>query len=67
MPCREVQCDVMGLLGEGMPRVAGSVCDTILYDMNMCAFIKARMKCRVNIGNRGWCSQLWGWVEKCVL
>lgn len=50
-----------------MPRVAGSVCDTILYDMNMCAFIKARMKCRVNIGNRGWCSQLWGWVEKCVL
>lgn len=65
MLCLTVQCDVMGLLGEGVQRVdTVDVCVRILHGLNMCAFIKARMKCRMNIG---WCSELWGRVEKCVL
>lgn len=64
MLCWKVQCDVMGLLGKGVQRV-GWECSWQHFAWSEHAnFIKARMKCRMNIS---WCSELWGWVEKCVL
>lgn len=64
--CCVGKCSVMwwGCWGKECKEWAGSVHDSILHGLNMCAFIKARMKCRMNIS---WCSELWGWVEKCVL
>lgn len=38
MLCLTVQCDMMGLLGEGLQRAdTVDVCDRILHGLNMCA------------------------------